>query len=131
MQLSKNFSLDELCVTNSGLPNLPNQEQINALTDLCTHVLQPLRDLYGKPIHINSGFRSALVNKSVGGVASSEHRFGRAADLDAGSIEENEKLFNLIKDHIPAYRQLINERGFSWVHVSYNKNDNKKQNLKL
>jgi len=130
MQLSKNFSLDELCVTNSGLPNRPNQEQINCLTDLCIHVLQPLRDLYGKPITVNSGFRSPLVNKSVGGVPTSEHCTGRAADLDCGSKEENEKLYNIIKT-FPAWRQLINEKNFSWVHVSYNKNDNKKQLLKL
>ena len=131
MQLSKNYSLEELCATNSKLENRPNQNNINSLSLLVKEVLQPLRDLYGKPIHVSSGFRSALVNKSVGGVPTSEHCFGRAADLDTGSKEENEKIYNLIKNNIPYWRQLINEKNFSWVHVSYNRDDNKKQLLKL
>ena len=57
MQLSKNFSLEELCATNSKLENRPNQNNINSLSLLVKEVLQPLRDLYGKPIHIDSGFR--------------------------------------------------------------------------
>jgi len=131
MQLSKNFSLDELCVTNSGLANRPNQEQINALTDLCIHVLQPLRDLYGKHITVNSGFRSAKVNQEAnkGKIKPSQHMKGHAADLDNGR-SENIILYNLILKHFE-FDQLINESDFAWIHVSYKKTGNRKMLLKL
>ena len=58
MQLSKNFTLEELTRTHSNLPNIPTQADIERLQALVNNVLQPLRDLYGKAICINSGYRS-------------------------------------------------------------------------
>ena len=91
MKLGKYFTLDELTVTNTGLVNSPSKMEINKLKMLVENVLDPLRTLYGKPIKVNSGYRSPLVNKTIGGVATSEHVKGQAADITGGSKEENKK----------------------------------------
>ena len=131
MKLTPNFTLEELTVTNSGLANKPNLEQVGNLTELCVNVLQPLRELYGKGIHVNSGFRSFEVNKAAnkGAIRPSQHCKGEAADIDNGR-DENIKLFNLIKEHLP-FDQLINESDFGWVHVSFKKKGNRKMIFKL
>jgi len=130
-QLSKNFSLEELTVTNSGLPNVPNQDQRNCLAELVTNVLQPLRELYGHEIKVTSGFRSAAVNKHVGGVPTSQHCFGQAADL---VCDDKSELFSIIRDHI-VFDQLIWEGGNdvqpAWVHVSYKTQGNRGEMLKM
>ena len=67
----------------------------------------------------------------VGGKASSQHLKGEAADITAGSREENRKLFEYIRENLP-FDQLIDEKNFSWVHVSYKRDgNNRKQILKL
>ena len=126
MNLGKYFTLSEMTVTNTGLVNSPSKIEINKLKMLVENILDPLRELYGKPITVNSGYRSPLVNKKVGGVATSEHVKGQAADITGGSKEENMKLFNLIKDNFN-FRQLIDEYDYKWVHVSFDSTDNKKQ----
>ena len=118
MRLTKNFTLTELTKTNTGLPNEPNCEEVGRLRELCEKVLQPLRDLYGNPIIVNSGFRSQEVNRKVGGVPNSQHRYGESADISIGSVEKNRYLFNLIKEHLE-FDQLIWEYGGRWIHVSY------------
>ena len=77
-----------------------------------------MREWYGKPIIVNSGYRCEALNKAIGGAKSSQHMLGEAADITVGSKEENEKLFDYIKDNLE-FDQLINESDFSWVHVSY------------
>ena len=130
MKLGKYFTLAELTVTNSGLINAPNKAEIANLTKLVVNVLDPLRELYGKPIHVNSGYRSPLVNRAVGGATTSEHLKGMAADISAGSKAENKKLFDLIRENL-TFRQVINEYDYKWVHVSFNESDNKKQVLAI
>ena len=80
MNLSKNFSLEEMCRSNTasvrGLPNVPNAEQVKNLQQLCENVLQPLRNHLGKPVVINSGFRTQAVNMAVGGAKNSQHTKG-------------------------------------------------------
>lgn len=131
MELTKNFSLYEMTVTNSGIPNEPNDEQLANLKLLCENVLQPLRNKFNRPIKVTSGFRNEKVNRHVGGVASSEHVQGMAADL---VCEDNAELFNLIRQRFK-FTQLIYERGNkiqpAWVHVSYDKDDLKCQVLKF
>ena len=124
--ISKWFTYDKLVHTVTNLLNVPNEKQVSNLQKLVTNVLDPLRDLYGKPITINSGFRSPAVNKAVGGSTTSGHLLGTCADLDC---DNNELLYNLIKDHFQ-FRQLINEHNFEWVHVEFREGDNKKQLLK-
>jgi len=124
----KHFTLAELIRTNRAIPNNPTELEKANIIELIENVLDPLREMYGKPIKVNSGYRSKLVNAAVGGAKNSDHLYGFAADITAGSKTENKKLFELIRDNF-MFRQLINEYDYSWVHVSYNKNDNKKQLL--
>lgn len=107
---SKYFTFDELTATNTGLLNIPNKEQLENMQDLVTNILDPLRELYGKPIKVNSAFRSILVNKKAKGSKTSDHMHGMAADID--TFKDNEKLYNLIKNNFK-FKQLINERNFS------------------
>ena len=102
-----------MTATNSGLPNVPNEDQLHYLTLLCEKVLEPLRYIYGRPIKVNSGFRSEDVNKAIGGAATSQHCKGQAADITAGSKEENEKLFKILATR--DFDQLINEKNYSWM----------------
>lgn len=88
------------------------------------------REKYGKPIRVSSGYRSAILNRSVNGATSSQHRLGEAADITVGSKEENRKLFEIIRLELP-FDQLIDEKDFSWVHVSFREGRNRKQVLKL
>ena len=131
MNLTKNFTLKELTVTSSKFSNTPNAEEICRLRVLCEKVLQPTRDAYGKAIRVNSAFRSELVNKEVGGVPTSQHRYGEAADITAGDKTENKKLFDIIKAS-GEFDQLIIEYDYTWIHVSYTtKRKNRKQILKI
>ena len=119
----KYFTIEEMIKSSTAtakrIDNTPNQTVIDSLTKLIEAVLDPLREWYGKPIRVNSGYRCEALNKAVGSKAkNSQHLYGEAADITAGSKEENEKLFNYIKDNLE-FDQLINESNFSWVHVSY------------
>lgn len=126
MKLTKNFTLTELTRTNTGLTNQPNNQEIKALTNLCIKVLQPARDMYGGIVRVNSGFRCFAVNRAVGGARNSRHMYGEAADITAFTKPNNKKLFELIRDNL-SFDQLINERNYSWIHVSY-KSDEKNRN---
>ena len=124
----KYFTIKELSYSDTalakGIDNFPTAEAISNLTKLVVNVLDPLREKYGKPIRVSSGYRS------VNGATSSQHRLGEAADITVGSKEENRKLFEIIKSELP-FDQLIDEKDFSWVHVSFREGRNRKQVLKL
>ena len=131
----KYFTIEEMIKSSTAIAkhidNTPNQTVIDSLTKLIEAVLDPLREWYGKPIRVNSGYRCEALNKAVGSKAkNSQHLYGEAADITAGSKEENEKLFNYIKDNLE-FDQLINESDFSWVHVSYREGRLRKQVLAL
>ena len=97
------------------------------MTALVDNVLDPLREAYGKPIRVNSGFRCPALNKAVKGSATSDHMAGRAADITGGSPKEHKRLFYLIQELGLPFDQLIDEKRFSWVHVSYRKEGNRKE----
>lgn len=130
----KYFSIKEMTKSNTataeGIDNTPDQTITNNLIKLIEAVLDPLREWYGKPIIVNSGYRCEALNKAIGGAKSSQHMLGEAADITVGSKEENEKLFDYIKDNLE-FDQLINESDFSWVHVSYREGRLRKQVLEL
>lgn len=131
----KYFTIEEMTKSSTAtakhIDNTPNQTAIDNLTKLIEIVLDPLREWYGKPIRVNSGYRCKVLNKAVGSKAkNSQHLYGEATDITAGSKAENEKLFNYIKDNLP-FDQLINESDFSWVHVSYRERRLRKQVLAL
>ena len=118
------FEYSDKAVQNKvkNYPTVEYEENIRALVE---NLLDPIRERYGKPIVIGSGFRNATVNSLVGGVSNSQHMTGCAADLQVGSKEENKKLFEMIKE-MGGFDQLINEHDFSWVHVSYNPKGNQR-----
>lgn len=84
IDLSRNFSIEEFVYSRTaiehGILNLPNEVQIASIRALVSQLLQPLRDRLGEPIAILSGFRCPVVNDLVGGVSTSQHTLGEAAD---------------------------------------------------
>lgn len=100
-----------------GIDNTPTKDAIENIEALVSKVLDPLRDAFGKPIYVKSGYRSVDLNKAVGGVKNSQHIKGEAADITANSREDDQWLFEYIRDNLP-FDQLIDEYNYSWVHVS-------------
>ena len=92
----KYFTIAEMVHSDTadrlGIPNRLPKELVFNVQALVDNVLDPLREWYGKPIPVSSGYRCPALNKAVGGVGNSYHLKGMAADLDVGSTEENAKL---------------------------------------
>lgn len=131
----KHFTIGELCASTTadarGIKNTPMLQETGNLKALADNVLDPLREWYGKPIYVNSGYRCPQLNRMVGGKPTSQHLKGEAADITAGSKEENRKLFAYIRANL-TFDQLIDEKNFSWVHVSFKRNgENRKQVIHL
>ena len=127
MQLSENLSLAEVMRSETakrkGVSNMPTPEHIENFKKLAENIFQPIRKHFAKPIHISSGYRSAALNKAIGGAASSQHCTGEAIDIDMdGTSITNKQVFDYIKEHLN-FDQLIWEFGTAsnpdWVHVSY------------
>ena len=110
------------------IKNEPTKEQWINLFAIRDNVLNPLREKFGKPILITSGFRSPELNKSVGGKPTSQHTKGEAVDITAIDKADNKELFELCKTL--DFDQLIDESNLTWIHISY-KVPNRKQILKL
>jgi hypothetical protein len=132
MKLSKNFSLEEMCRSNTasvrGLPNVPNAEQVKNLQQLCENVLQPLRDHLGKPVAINSGFRSQAVNMAVGGANNSQHMKGEAADIKCKDYPYAKEIYTWIMDNLKFDQVILERKGKAvWVHVSFRTNGKNRQ----
>ena len=119
----KYFTIAELTRSTTaqlrGIDNTPSQQVIDNLTALVDNVLDPLREAWGAPIHVNSGYRCPALNKAVGGVPASQHMVGEAADITAGSRAKNQRLYKLLRKLNLPIDQAINEHDFSWIHVSY------------
>ena len=132
--MGKFFSISELTRSSvarrEGIDNTPPPEVEVRLNRLIDRLLDPVRELWGGPITVTSGFRCPVLNKAVKGVPSSQHVKGEAADITVGNPEDNRKLFELIRTSGLAFDQLIDERNYTWLHVSYSDN-NRKQILHL
>lgn len=126
----KYFSFPEMIVTNTQLPNIPNWEQIANLQRLINNLLDPIREKWGKPIKVNSGFRSESVNAAINGARNSQHKTGEAADITTGNPTDNKKLFDMIVSSGLTFDQLIDEKNFAWIHISLSKR-NRQQILHL
>lgn len=136
-QLSANFSLHEMCKSETamrmGFDNTPGDDETENLRLLCEKVLQPVRDHYGKGVKVNSAYRSPESNAAVGGSKTSDHCKGMAADIEIPGVA-NADLAQWIMDNLE-YTQLILEfytpgiPDSGWVHVSYDPNNLKKQEL--
>lgn len=127
MQLSKHLALAEVTRSNEakrkGISNEPTPEHLKNFQLLAEKVFEPIREHFAVPIKISSGYRSAALNKAIGGAASSQHCSGEAIDIDMdGTSITNAQIFNYIKDNLN-FDQLIWEFGTKsnpdWVHVSY------------
>lgn len=103
----------------------------NNVARLVDNVLDPLREAWGRPLTVSSGYRCPALNRAVGGSATSHHMKGMAADITTGNKVDNRRLFQLIINLKLPFTQLIDERDFSWVHVSLDPSDVKRQVLKL
>ena len=126
----KHFSISELCRSEKGelrgIKNEPTEEVVRNLTALVDNVLDPLREWYGKPIMVNSGYRCPELNRAVGGVPDSQHLSGEAADIDVNDTRENRRLFSWIEENCE-FDQLLWENGGAWIHVSYKRSGNNRQ----
>ena len=120
LRLSPHFSLFEMTATNRKVENTPTIEAIVNLCRLCNEVLEPARKKYGHPIRVTSGYRCPKLNDLVGGVKTSRHLTGQAADLRVESKELGRKLFDVLKD-LPAIDELLYEHkgSASWIHVAW------------
>ena len=92
--------------------------------------LDKIRDEYGLPLYISSGYRCPELNKKVGGKEKSQHLKGQAADINLGSVEKNRAFFNWCQFNAD-FDQLIDESNYQWVHISFKKSGNRKQILHL
>ena len=127
MKLSDNFSLTEFTKSQTaerkGIENSPNEIHIKAMESLCFNVLERVRSAFGKPIMINSGYRSPALCEAIGSKSTSQHAKGQAADIEIPGVD-NLKLAQYIQDKMD-FDQLILEcytgdPSSGWVHVSYN-----------
>jgi D-alanyl-D-alanine dipeptidase len=134
--LSKHITMKEATYSATGeakgIDNSPTDEHLENMNLLAEKVFEPLREWYGKPIKINSFYRSKALNLAIPGSSlTSQHSYGQAMDIDTTS--DNKKLFDYIKNNLD-FDQLIwefgNESNPDWVHVSYKKTGNRKQILK-
>ena len=140
MKLSKNFSLAELCksqtATRMGLDNNPSEDEQENLRLLCERVLQPIRDHFNHTVTISSGYRNEILSNKIGSSSKSQHCKGEAADLEIFGTPNNE-VSDWIKENL-MFDQLILEYfepgqpNSGWVHVSYDPdfNQNRKQYLR-
>lgn len=139
VQLTPNFNLQEFIVTATGLDNIPGPVEIQNIQLLCVNVLQPLHYAVQKKypglkvsIKISSGFRSLLVNKAIGGSATSQHKSGQAADFSVfvdGVRLSNQEVIDIVRAARLPYDQVIDEqlKGKHWVHISFNRSKQRLQ----
>ena len=136
MQLSRNFSLQELTKSDTairkGIDNNPNADQIEKLKLLCENILQPVRDQFG-PVMISSGYRSENLSEKIGSSRKSQHCRGQAADFECHG-HDNMEVFNWIVDNTEFDQGILEfytgDPASGWLHFSYNEDGNRKQTLR-
>jgi len=125
MKLSEHFTLEELTISESaarkGLDNTPDNDALFELKRLAAF-LEIVRSTLGKPIKINSAYRSPAVNATVGGKPTSQHCKGQAADIRVAGMNPREVCQAIIAAKLP-FDQIIQEfwnpkTGGGWTHVS-------------
>jgi zinc D-Ala-D-Ala carboxypeptidase len=132
-QLSANFTLAELTFSRTahkrGIDNTPPAAAVAALRALAVNVLQPVRNHFGRPVVVTSGYRSPALNRAIGGSATSQHSLGEAADFTVSGVS-NLEVARWIAANVE-FDQLIYEFGETgWLHVSYRAGRLRKQVLR-
>ncbi len=123
----KHFTIQELTASatalREGIDNRPTECAFHLLHVLVEQLLDPVREAWGKPILVSSGYRCKQLNELVGGVTHSHHILGCAADIISGSKADHRRLFQLIQQMQEQgkirFTQLIWEGGGRWIHLSY------------
>ena len=131
MKLSNNFSLEEMTrsatAEKKNIENVPNEEQIECLRQLCINILQPLRDDFQKPLVVSSGFRSKKLSLAINSKTTSQHCKGQAADFTIPGVD-NKKVFKHIIENLPMDQVILeyykedDMKDYSnkgWIHCSY------------
>ena len=128
-KLSENFTLGEMIASDTakkkGIDNTPTLADIYRMQELCKNLLQPIRDAWGKPIKVTSGYRCYRLNRLVGGSPTSAHPLGWAADIKpaSGSYKDFEVLvINFLEEHPEIkFDQAIRETSGNskWLHIGY------------
>lgn len=134
--MARYFTLGELCRSDTalakGIANTPTDNAIiGRLNLLMEDCLDKVREMWGKSIGVNSGYRSPELNRAVGGAKNSQHMRGEAADITAGCKAYNKRLFDMICASDIPFDQLIDESGYKWLHISYCDKGNRRQVLHL
>ena len=123
----KYFCIEELTASatalREGIDNRPNKCACHLLHVLVQQLLDPIREAWGEPIVVSSGYRCKQLNELVGGVKNSHHILGCAADIIAGNRADHRKLFKMIQKMQQQgqirFTQLIWEGDGRWIHISY------------
>jgi zinc D-Ala-D-Ala carboxypeptidase len=120
VQLSPHFSLEELTFSQialrKGINNQPQRSEAVDLERLCRVLLEPIRDLWGVPVHVDSGYRSPILNVLVGGAHNSAHMDGRAADLLPIGLDLPRAFAMILGSQLP-FDQVIIECN-AWIHIA-------------
>jgi len=141
MKISKYFTLEEFTRSDTakklGIDNTPSPEHVQNLSEMCINLLDPIREAWGGPLIVTSGYRGFYLNKAVKGSTTSAHCYGLAGDIIPANGE-----IQRFKEFVPAflkqsnlpYDQWINEKnlqGKEWGHIGYKdrKGRQRKQNL--
>lgn len=122
MKLTEHFTLEELTrsdyANEQGLSNTASEYVEKNLMMLCVLILEPLRIALNRPVIINSGYRSKEVNAGVGGVPSSHHLLGLAADIHFHSEQELKEMLSVLKRNKHLDLALVERsKNAKWLHV--------------
>ena len=139
MKISPNITYAEAIhsqpAKRKGIDNTPTAKQVEVMKLTAEKIFQPLREWVGGPIKVNSFFRSAELNKAIGGSKTSQHCKGQAIDIDdVFGYKTNAEMYNWVKENLD-FDQMIWEFGTdmnpNWVHISYvSEEDNRNRCLK-
>lgn len=134
--MNLNFTISELVYSQKAIQNninnMPDLNSLDNMLNLIIHCLQPIRDKLKRPMIITSGYRCGRLNNLVGGKSTSQHLIGQAADFQVVGMSVQD-VINFIRINNFDFDQLIAEynKNKSWIHISYDKNKNRKQILKI
>ena len=116
-----------------NIPNEPTMEEVVNLTNLCCHILQPVREHFGKAVRINSGFRSVKLCEAVGSSGKSQHAKGQAADFEINGLSNKELATWVYKNCdfdqiILEFHDPEGDPNSGWVHCSYRNDGSNRHN---
>jgi hypothetical protein len=139
MKISPNFDLSEFTKSDyairNSISNTPADDIIKKLEILCVYVLESVREKFGKPVKVNSGYRGSALNKAIGGSESSQHCKGEAADIEIIGMDNRQLakwiMFYLDFDQLilEFYDEKEKDPNSGWVHVSYVSKDKNRKSV--